>query len=523
MVSKEKKSENIINDIFSNRWSQNGIAAVLLSVGFYARVTKLPYTGFNSQEIFNYLWAKDISFSTLMSELQPPLFPLLSKPLLGLGTEFGPRFLSVIAGIIFCFLIWRMSKKAFGEGVGLITLLFAVISPQLIWLSRVAIGYQLFVTFSALAIMAFVSYVEKPSKLSAAVFVVAMTASLYSFYYALFLLAFFFVFSFMVFGKERPLGKRLLLLSGISLLTFIPMLVQFALHIDQITSMGAQTGWEAGIWQFIRRMLMLFVGFSPAAGINLIGRIGGSRVLGTIVLVGISTAILFFGILSAIRRNRNEPSVGFLLGFFSFCAGTAILIHWIFNMPVADQYFAFLMIVTLPIVSAACLFPKRKVFAGILIVFFVWSNFLVFRSYANIFTEDLREAVRWIDRRTGDGALVATYEFYIADAYLVYGRKNLDTVGLPANLQGRRQMHWEQKKPIRESDRQAFEKLISGYDEVFLMTTASQKGGTDRGLGQLNVWLNDGGFVLRDLSTFKGIATSRFKREKSDQSQASPS
>ena len=516
LSSQDKKAGINFGEIVSNRWAQIGIAAVLLFVGFYARVTKLPYTGLNSQEIFNYLWAKGPFFSQLVHEIQPPLFPLLSKPLLGLGIEFGPRFLSVIAGMIFCFLLWRISTKAFGVGVGMLTLLFAVISPQLIWLSRVAVGYQLFVMFTALALWALVSFVEKQSKWSGAVFVLALSASLYTFHYALYLFAFCILYSLIVFRSDRQLGKKLLLLSGLVLVSYIPMIVQFALNIDRITSVAAGIGWEAGPWQFVRRMMMLFVGFSPAAGINLAGRIGGIRIVGTIILVVIATTIFFFGIISGIRRNRGEPSIGFLLGFFAFCAGTAILVHWVFNVPIEDQYFAFLMIVTLPIISAACLFPKRKIFAGILILFFVWSNFLVVRSYANVFAEDLRDAVRWIDRRAGKGALVATFEFYIADAYLVYGRKNLETAGLPVELKNRDRMYREQNISILPSDGPAFKELVSKYGEVFLMTTAAQAGGSGRGLGQLNVWLNDSGFVLRDLSTFKGIATSRFVKTKKE-------
>jgi hypothetical protein len=188
------------------------------------------------------------------------------------------------------------------------------------------------------------------------------------------------------------------------------------------------------------------------------------------------------------------------------------LLHWTVNLPIAEHYFTFVMIATVPLAACACLYPKRRVVAAILVLLIAATNILAYK-YAPISSrEELREAVKWIDRRAKSDSLVVAIAFYVADAYSVYGKRGLTAVGLPSGLPGRAPLFREQEGTVTASDRESFEQLIQGRKEVFLMASDAKRGQTDRGLGLVNTWLNESGFTLRGLMSWQGVAVSRFVR-----------
>ena len=483
---------------------------LLILFGFVVRSLGLSHSGLNTRELLVHVASHDLGLTRFFTDLTPPLFPLLIRPFQWLGIETGPRFFSVIFGMVFCLLLWWITRSGFGKRAGLLALLFAVAAPQMIWLSRLALAYQFYVTCVALMLLAFLLLRDRSSKKRAALFVAASTAGVYTFYPCFLPLVYFLILALIGFVGDRKKGTPLLLTCLAPFALFLPKLIVLAMQFDRIASIPYIRNWESGLLEPIRRSFLILVAFSPAAGLNFIGQMPTVPIIASLVFTVILLLLLVFGVAGAVRKNRSEPSISLLLGMLFFSVIGAATIHWVFRLPMADHYLSFAALASLPLTACACLLPSQKGTRIFLIVLLVITNLLAWRAVPDNTHEDFREAVFWIDQRADPEALVLTISSTITVAYDVYGKRSLDLAGLPRDLPGYPALHPEQEVGIESSDREAFAMLIQGRNEVYMMTSRSKFKFMDRGLGYVNQWMTGAGYELKGIWSGRGVALSRF-------------
>lgn len=119
----------------------------------------------------------------------PPLFHLLSGYWIKLGeSEFKLRLLSVIFGAASVLLIYQLGKDIGGKKVALSGAWLSALSPLLIWYSQEARSYSLLIFMGLAVTVASVKLFLRPNLGWWLLFVVVMTAALYTHYAAFFLI-----------------------------------------------------------------------------------------------------------------------------------------------------------------------------------------------------------------------------------------------------------------------------------------------------------------------------------------------
>ncbi len=124
-------------------------------------------------------------------ERSPPLYYVLawiwSKPF-GTG-EAGLRSLSALFGTLTIPLAYRATVELANRRAGLIAAALVALNPYLIWYSQEARSYALLVLLGALALVGFSRSLRRPTPASLALWAVASALSLYSHYFAVFVIA----------------------------------------------------------------------------------------------------------------------------------------------------------------------------------------------------------------------------------------------------------------------------------------------------------------------------------------------
>jgi 4-amino-4-deoxy-L-arabinose transferase-like glycosyltransferase len=131
-------------------------AGVLLLCGFLARVWVAHGTFLNPDEALHFQIANQTSWALAyrasLTTAHPPLLIFLLHFLRALGTsEFLLRLPSVIAGTVFCWLLFRWTTLVFGRAPGWMALMFASFLPPLIALSSEVRQYALLLAFMSAA------------------------------------------------------------------------------------------------------------------------------------------------------------------------------------------------------------------------------------------------------------------------------------------------------------------------------------------------------------------------------------
>ncbi len=131
-------------------------AGVLLLCGFLARLWVAHGTILNPDEALHFQIANQTSWAlayrSSLTTAHPPLLIFVLHFWRGLGTsEFVLRLPSVIAGTVFCGLLFRWTTAMFGRASGWVALVFASFSPPLIALSAEVRQYALLLAFMSAA------------------------------------------------------------------------------------------------------------------------------------------------------------------------------------------------------------------------------------------------------------------------------------------------------------------------------------------------------------------------------------
>lgn len=113
----------------------------------------------------------------------PPLFHFLQEYWIQLGeSEFILRLLSALFGTVSVPLIFLLGKRIAGKGVALSAAWLSAFSPLLIWYSQEARSYSLLIFIGLAAMLAAVNLFFKPNFGWAGLFIVTMTAAIYTHY-----------------------------------------------------------------------------------------------------------------------------------------------------------------------------------------------------------------------------------------------------------------------------------------------------------------------------------------------------
>ena len=131
-------------------------AAIILAAGFLVRVWAASGTFLNPDEALHLLIAHGNSlaraYQASLTTAHPPLFILVLYFWRALGTsEFVLRLPSVIAGTVFCWMVFKWMSYTFGQTAGWIALVLTAFLPPVIALSSEVRQYALLLCFLATA------------------------------------------------------------------------------------------------------------------------------------------------------------------------------------------------------------------------------------------------------------------------------------------------------------------------------------------------------------------------------------
>jgi uncharacterized membrane protein len=129
-------------------------AALVLLAGFLARLWTASGTFLNPDEAILFRFANQDSLARVyrvgLVDPHPPLFNSLLHFWLGLGTsELWLRLMSIIAGIVVCWVFFRWLTQVTGRLCGLLGLIFAALLPPFVRLSAEVRQYAVLLAFLA--------------------------------------------------------------------------------------------------------------------------------------------------------------------------------------------------------------------------------------------------------------------------------------------------------------------------------------------------------------------------------------
>jgi Dolichyl-phosphate-mannose-protein mannosyltransferase len=125
---------------------------VLLLAGFGVRVWRASGTFLNPDEAFHFLLANQTSwrlaYRASLTATHPPLLILLLHAVRSVGTsEMVLRMPSILAGVAFCWLIYKWASLVFGRSVAWIAFILALFLPSTLDLSSEVRQYALLLAF----------------------------------------------------------------------------------------------------------------------------------------------------------------------------------------------------------------------------------------------------------------------------------------------------------------------------------------------------------------------------------------
>jgi hypothetical protein len=178
------------------RTAERWILIFILLAGFGLRAYRLGYQELRGDEAFSYNFSQ-LALNEVIPELvdqgdpHPPLHYLLLNIWAGaVGvSEFGLRYLSVLAGTLLPAVLYALGRRMDGRLTGLIAAALAAIAPGLIWLGQdVRNQYVLVMLFSSLATLILIA---SPRKHAAGYWLLYLTTcvlTVYSHYFGAFAL-----------------------------------------------------------------------------------------------------------------------------------------------------------------------------------------------------------------------------------------------------------------------------------------------------------------------------------------------
>ncbi len=170
------------------------VALTVLAVGFLARVWAASGTFLNPDEAQHFLVANRTSlalaYKSSLTLAHPPLLIFVLYFWRNFGTsEFVLRMSSVLAGTLFCWLLFKWISRILGDQVALLSLIFVGLLPPLVSLTAQVRQYSLLLLFIALSGYLFERSLEEDSAVGMLLFSFVLYLAVLSHYSALFFTA----------------------------------------------------------------------------------------------------------------------------------------------------------------------------------------------------------------------------------------------------------------------------------------------------------------------------------------------
>ncbi len=346
----------------------------------------------------------------IVSDFHPPLYHLLLHFWMRVGnSEIWIRMLSVIFGVCSIIVLYKIGISVGKKSQALLAGLFLSLSPYHIWYSQEARPYMLFVFVSLLS-----SYFLIKGKWIS--YTAAVILSLYTSYFAPFLLVshFFYI----LFLKKKDL-KHFLKSLILSAIFFTPWIPKFMEQL-RVGTGGFFSGWTD------------VVSFSPLRAIPLTfakfilgkGSIENNLIYGLVVL---QTFLVFILSILKIRKEASGRVLMLLLGIPFFFA---ILISFFIPI-VAPQRLIFLLPIFYLIISCGIFrfsFPWRIL---LILIIFLTNILGIFQYYTDPYVqrEKWREATSFVEEDGGNAISLFVFPDPFAP-YLWYKKDKVEAVGI---------------------------------------------------------------------------------------------
>lgn len=176
----------------STRWVGLSLPLALTVLAFLPRVFQLGRADIWGDEAFS-INAGAQPLSTILSggvDTHPPLYYLLLHfwvPIFG-DSEFAIRLLSACLGTVVVPLTFLLAERLVDRRTAVLAALISVFSPFLVYYSQEARMYALVTCFSLASVYALTSMLRRPTRLAWVFYLVTTLLSMYSHYYAFFVL-----------------------------------------------------------------------------------------------------------------------------------------------------------------------------------------------------------------------------------------------------------------------------------------------------------------------------------------------
>ena len=405
----------------------------------------------------------------IVSDFHPPLYHLILHFWLILGkSEVWARLPSVFFGVGSVFLIYRLGKVLFTSNAGLLSALFLAVSPYHVWYSQEARPYMLFVFVSLLSTYFLVKSNWKLYK-------VAIILSLYSLYFAPFLILGHFVY---VYLTQKNQLKNFIKSVIISTLFFLPWVPSFLEQL-KVGSGGFFTGWQNVVSVSPIKLLPLtFAKFIYGRG-----TIENNIIYSAILLPEL---LVFLISLYKIFRFKNKPEI---LTFFFMPLISAFLISFIIPVTAPQRLIFLLPFYCLILgIGITKLSGVKRILCIVIIV--VISILGIYDYYTNPYVqrEQWREA---IDFTENDGGTLALFVFPDSFApYLWYQKNKIEGIGIAPKFR------------IEREDLERLEQKITSHQKVYLFQYLTGLTDPDR---QTWEFLEQKGYSETSIRDFPGV------------------
>jgi len=257
-------------------WRNRGLTPLCLLLAFALRVWQLGAQSLWYDEGVSWHLAARLPLGDMLwwtaTDIQPPLYYLLLRPwlLLAGDSEFALRFPSLFFGVLTVPLLAVVARRLFGPRASALAGLLSAAAPLYVWYAQEARMYTLLTFLGLLASYLLLRALDRPTRRVWLAYTLVSALALYTHYFAVFLLAFHFLYGLIhrrlqsrISNIQLPISD-LLLSQFLAVVAFLPWLPFMFLRL------GADVSYWQGVFKLdeaLRHVLISFgVGESVLEG-----------------------------------------------------------------------------------------------------------------------------------------------------------------------------------------------------------------------------------------------------------------
>ena len=456
---------------------------------------------------------------TTPQDVQPPLFYFILHFWIEIfgKSEFALRLLPALLSIIAIPIVYFLGKELFDNKVALFSALVFAVSQANIRFAQTLRMYSLLLIFALLSIYFLYKYLENPSGKNATLYAVTSALSIYSHYFAGFLLVAEFVYAVLFFKRHNAKILNILGMFAFAGLLAIPLIKYHFLW-----QLSIKTGLEQALYASDP---LLQISFTSLSQNNIFVRLGlifyhfsvGFLLVNLksklfLAVLGLAGIVFSISLISSIKKlyASEKTRFWFLISLLAIPA-LMLVVMWAMNIIPRQTYTRYLlylsplyyMLVGYGIFEAIPkLAPAKisKILTFSLIALIVLFNAISLNYYYKLDSsqENWKKTSAYLNENYNDGDLILMYSgsyFYNLNysfgkgaAYSLPGNTNLNSATL-AEV-------YDTLAIIDESNACNVKKLLSGAETAFIVRPSS--GEQDSAQPLLNKCLSESGFSLKD-------------------------